>query len=85
MVYAEPGETVQWAITLTNSSLVPALLTRVTDTLPSNLVYVGASGSPSHPRRADSDLERRYGNDLLVGADHDDRAQSERLHRRGYL
>ena len=28
---------------------MPALSTRVTDTLPANLVYVGASGSPTHP------------------------------------
>ncbi len=47
-VYAEPGEQVQWWITMSNSSTTPAQLTVVTDVLPSNVTVSGISPSPDY-------------------------------------
>ncbi len=47
-VYAEPGNTLEWRVQVQNSSDTPALQTVVTDILPSNVTYVGASPAPSY-------------------------------------
>jgi uncharacterized repeat protein (TIGR01451 family) len=47
LVYAEPGDSVEWRLTLNNSSTTAAQLIVVTDTLPSNLSYVSASPAPA--------------------------------------
>jgi len=50
LVYAEPGEPVVWTITVTNSSsAAPARDVIVTDTLPGNLVFWGATPGYSGP------------------------------------
>ncbi len=47
-VLAEPGEQVQWQITLDNGSAIPAPLTVVTDVLPSNVSVSGVSPLPDY-------------------------------------
>ncbi|MBC7222888.1 MAG: DUF11 domain-containing protein, partial [Anaerolineae bacterium] len=47
-VYAEPGDTVEWQVTLSNASgAATAYQVAVTDVLPANVTYVDASPSPS--------------------------------------
>ncbi|MEA3459911.1 MAG: hypothetical protein U9R11_04460 [Chloroflexota bacterium] len=51
MVYAEPGDKVQWRVRLQNTSDISALLTVVTDTLPSNtnnMTNVSISPTPDY-------------------------------------
>nr|MBC7245551.1 DUF11 domain-containing protein [Chloroflexota bacterium] len=47
-VYAEPGDTVAWRLTLSNGSQTPALQTVVTDVLPSNVTLSAVSPSPDY-------------------------------------
>ncbi|OQB28039.1 MAG: Serine-aspartate repeat-containing protein D precursor [Chloroflexi bacterium ADurb.Bin180] len=47
MIYAEPGDAVNWVLSVANSSQTPAYQTLVTDTLPANVTYVAASPAPS--------------------------------------
>jgi uncharacterized repeat protein (TIGR01451 family) len=48
LVYAEPGDTLEWRVRAQNSNGTPALLTVITDVLPSNVTYVNASPAPSY-------------------------------------
>ncbi|MBU0704066.1 MAG: DUF11 domain-containing protein, partial [Chloroflexi bacterium] len=47
ITYAEPGNTVQWRITVNNDGGSDAPLTTITDTLPSNTSYVSAYPAPT--------------------------------------
>jgi len=44
--YADPGDSVQWQLSLNNGSTTAAYVTVVTDVLPANVTYVGASPAP---------------------------------------
>ncbi|MGQ9566551.1 MAG: isopeptide-forming domain-containing fimbrial protein [Anaerolineae bacterium] len=47
-VYAEPGQTVEWRVTLANSAgAATAYQVALTDVLPANVTYVGANPAPS--------------------------------------
>ncbi len=47
LVYAEPGNTIVWKLTLGNSSTTPAFNTVVTNVLPANVNYVASSIAPA--------------------------------------